>query len=159
VLEDAKLLKRFEAKFTKTDGCWNWNKGHAFTGNGYGMIYYKSGMRTAHRIAYQLYKGDIPNGSWVLHTCDNRSCVNPNHLYLGDRKQNVKDMLDRGRLADTSGENNGRSKLTLNEIDEIKYLHSKRFTCRGIANMYGVSHQLISRICRGEIWISKQKEK
>lgn len=153
MLRADKTLNRFENKFTKSGSCWVWNTDRAFTGNGYGMFYLDGGMRTAHRVSYQLYKGTIPEGLWVLHTCDNRACVNPEHLYLGDREQNVKDMLDRGRLADTSGENNGRSKLTVVDVDEIRYLYGKMFTCQELASLYGVSPQMISRIGRGEAWL------
>lgn len=81
-----------------------------FTGgigsHGYGVIWINGKNQNAHKASYILNKGAVPDGVWVLHTCDNKKCINPDHLYLGDRKQNTIDAMLRGRLA--TGDRNGR---------------------------------------------------
>lgn len=90
-----KLEKRFLEKVNKTDGCWLWT---ASTRSGYGAIKYNNKVEGAHRISYILYKGEINDGLFVCHTCDNPSCVNPDHLFLGSNSDNMKDAFDKGRL-------------------------------------------------------------
>jgi len=88
------LLKRIEKN---DNGCWN------YTGyknkDGYGQLRKERGGKLgyAHRISYAYFNGEIPAGLNVCHKCDNPSCVNPDHLYAGTQKQNIKDMFDRGR--------------------------------------------------------------
>jgi len=75
--------------------CWEWQ---GSTNNiGYGFIRDGRNMRTAHRVSYEEHVGVIPKGMCVCHTCDNTKCINPNHLWLGTRKQNTIDMLNKGR--------------------------------------------------------------
>ena len=75
--------------------CWEWQ---ASKNNlGYGLIRDEKRMRTAHRVSYEEHIGKIPIGMCVCHTCDNPSCINPKHLWLGTRKQNTQDMLNKGR--------------------------------------------------------------
>lgn len=80
-----------------------------FTGgigsHGYGVIWLNGKNQNAHKASYLLNVGDVPIGSWVLHKCDNKKCINPYHLYLGDRGQNTKDAVNRNRMA--SGVNHG----------------------------------------------------
>lgn len=92
-----KPLDRFLEKVKKTDTCWIFFS--IIRTNGYGLFWLNGKNWNAHRASYLLHKGEIPIGAWVLHTCDNRACVNPDHLYLGDIFQNAKDMVDRGRIA------------------------------------------------------------
>lgn len=75
--------------------CVEWQEN--LTSNGYGKCCVAAKTQSAHRISYQLFKGEIPKKMLVLHRCDNRKCINPEHLYLGDQKQNIKDMDERGR--------------------------------------------------------------
>lgn len=96
------MLERFESKFDKGDGCWVW-KAHK-NKNGYGqfgvMLEGRNGYmvnRYAHRVSWMLYRGEIPEGLCVCHSCDNPSCVNPDHLFLGTRKDNTQDMINKGR--------------------------------------------------------------
>jgi hypothetical protein len=75
--------------------CWEWQGGK--NNVGYGLIRDEHGMRTTHRVSYELYKGNIPKNLCVLHSCDNPKCVNPEHLRLGTRKDNTQDMISKGR--------------------------------------------------------------
>lgn len=89
---------RFSNKYeiNEVTDCWEWT---ASTNNiGYGMFRWETGiMRTAHRVSYELFKGMIPKGKIVCHTCDNPKCVNPDHLWIGTNKDNYEDMKRKGR--------------------------------------------------------------
>jgi hypothetical protein len=106
------LSIRWAEKVEKSDdGCWLWTAstvGHM----GYGHIWTGSTNETAHRVAWRLYYGSIPDGALVLHKCDVPACVNPEHLYLGDHSQNMRDKKERGREARLSGERNGRALIS-----------------------------------------------
>lgn len=89
---------RFSTKYliNEVTNCWEWTK--ATNNIGYGMFRFDSnGMRTAHRVSYELYNGPIPKGMIVCHTCDNPKCVNPDHLWLGTQLDNYLDMVSKGR--------------------------------------------------------------
>lgn len=92
------ILTRFEAKINKTESCWLWtaainsDNGYGrFDGRKYGLSSY------AHRVSWEIYRGPIPEGSQVLHRCDIRSCVNPEHLFLGSQQDNIDDMVNKER--------------------------------------------------------------
>lgn len=89
---------RFSNKYeiNETTDCWEWT---ACTNNiGYGMFRWETGkMRTAHRVSYEMFKGIIPKGKIVCHTCDNPRCVNPDHLWVGTHQDNFDDMISKGR--------------------------------------------------------------
>jgi hypothetical protein len=91
---------RFWAKVKKTDGCWQWTG--AATPDGYGFLARAiNGERhplRAHRFSWELHRGPVPEGLWVLHRCDNPRCVNPDHLFLGDRTANMRDCAAKGRI-------------------------------------------------------------
>jgi len=76
-------------------GCWEWQK--ALNPNGYGKAYFNGKLRQSHRISWILHRGKIPVGLFVLHHCDNPICVNPDHLFLGTQKDNMHDMIAKGR--------------------------------------------------------------
>ncbi len=96
--------------------------------------------------------GEIPHNMCVCHNCDNPSCVNPAHLFLGTQVDNIKDMVSKGRGGNHKGENNGRTKLTNDNVISIKYLLSKGIFQKYIALVYNVSQVTISRIKLGKNW-------
>ena len=77
-------------------GCWLWQGNR--NNQGYGFAYHDKKSRGAHRVSWMLNRGPIPEGQWVLHKCDNPPCVNPDHLFLGDRRDNMIDCLKKGRI-------------------------------------------------------------
>ena len=144
------LEQRFWEKVEYTETCWLWraskrNKGYGQFGlcrDGYWMI-------SAHRMSYMLCVGEIPKGLHVLHTCDNPSCVNPSHLFLGTNADNVADKVAKGRQARSRGENHPMARLT---IDEVKAIRQDRRVGHVIAKEYGVSGDHVNRIRRGARW-------
>jgi len=96
------------------DECWDWD-GAIFKQTGYGQFgSVKTGVHTAHKYSYQLFNGQVPEGLFVCHSCDNRLCFNPKHLWLGTAKQNSEDMVKKGRYNHVrnrqKGENHWRHK-------------------------------------------------
>lgn len=131
-------------------GCHNWIgcKGH----NGYGQIELDGKMVYAHRLIYELHTGTkISEGLDVCHHCDNRACVNFVHLFIGTRRDNIQDCVQKGRLnpGHVFGEKHGCSKLTDEQVIEIR---SRTESQRKIAEKYDVSQTTIGEIKRRERW-------
>lgn len=96
-----KLLKFVEKK----NGCWNWKGELHQNGYGYTTCHETFKRSHAHRVSYKVFKGDIPEGLYVCHHCDNPSCINPDHLWLGTAKENMQDAKKKGRLSHQKKEN------------------------------------------------------
>jgi len=133
-------------------GCWEWRG--AIGKRGYGNFSLGGGkFINSHRLSWRFAYGYLPKRNiFVCHRCDNRKCVNPNHLFLGTAKENTRDMISKGRLrkrGSMRGENGPNAKLTLEEVREIRAL---RGTHREIADRFGVSRSAISMIRSGLNW-------
>lgn len=137
----------------KENGCWEWTAYK--NANGYGCIGVDRKSCLSHRVAYAIFVGDIPNGVCVLHKCDNPGCVNPDHLFLGSRIDNIFDMIGKKRDRHLFGEQHGRSKLTGSDVVKIRKLLKSGFVSQEkIAKMFGITQCVISDINLGRIWRS-----
>ena len=126
------------------DECWGW-QGSLVTG-GYGRIAHKGVVSRVHRVSYEMHYGEIPDGMIVCHTCDNRGCVNPLHLFAGNHQDNTTDMLNKGRHTVPTGESHYNVKLTDADVIAIR---ANAGTNTAIAADYGVNQSTVSRIKAG----------
>ncbi len=146
--------ERFWSKVDKTDTCWNWTAGKN-TG-GYGHFWLKGKDAVASRVSWELLNGPIINNLCVLHKCDNKTCVNPDHLFLGTNKENTEDMFKKGRQPKNTGakgEAHYDAKLTKEQVLEIRDLYSKgNTTHRKLSKQFGVNPSQIGKIIRKIYW-------
>lgn len=147
--------KRFWTKANLTANiklCWNWTRSKSRTG--YGFFSFCDRMIVAHRISYYFYYGVDPKELKVCHSCDNPSCVNPNHLFLGTQADNVLDCAKKGRIVGPGiGELNRESKLKEQEVLEIRNLYSKGGEShRTLGRKFNVSRGLIRSIVKRWTW-------
>ncbi len=130
-------------------GCWIWQG--CDLGKGYGGFWYKGKKYRAYRLAYEFAKGPIPKGKLICHSCDNPPCVNPEHLWAGTNKENLGDMKRKGRQA--KGRDNGKVKLTIRQVKEIKAAEKKGKCNRALfARRFGVTENAIYSIAIGRTW-------
>jgi len=127
-------------------GCWNWR---GYIGrNGYGLLAMTRGRQyQTHRLAWEFYNGDIPKGMCVCHHCDNRCCVNPDHLFIGTRLDNIADATKKGRVS--QGERHCHAKLTKAQVIEI---YKTPDTIRSLAKKFNMSIAQIHDIKRKRAW-------
>jgi len=142
-------------------GCWNVISGQP-NGDGYVYVSYQNERETpgvrggmfekknkrmgAHRMSYIVFNGEIPKGKSIMHTCDNRSCVNPAHLIIGTRKDNTQDMVSKGRVNRWEERGGKRQKLT---DTQIEYIKNSTLSSYKLAEIYPVSSVQIRRIKNG----------
>lgn len=159
---------RFNSKIIKSESCWVWTG--AKDRKGYGKLSIgpaknpdgsrRNSMVSAHRISYEMFVAEIPEGKGfhgmcVLHKCDNPSCVNPAHLFIGTNKDNVADMDAKGRriTAPQRGSSHVNSLLTEEQVTYIyRMTTTGQINQRKLASMFGVSLSTISCIKTGLLW-------
>ena len=136
------------------DSCWPWLGGIKSTGRG--NFFANGKIIQAHRMMWILKYGEIPDGMLVCHTCDNGSCVNPNHLFLGTYSDNAKDMVAKHRhpWLLRRGENHYAAKFTDQDILDIRRLYTPRgkYSQFKLAAMYGVARTTIQQIIERRSW-------
>lgn len=166
------IIVSFERLISNTDksnnpnDCWNWMKSK--NGKGYGKTCSGGKLHYTHRLSWSLVNGEIPDGLFVLHKCDNPSCINPEHLFIGTQKENLEDMIKKGRNNHPTGDRHGsktkpekvargekifNSKLNDSLVLEIRKI--KKLTGASndaIANQYGVTPPTIRSIVNGITW-------
>lgn len=131
--------KRFMKKIMPVpeSGCWIWMQSVATTG--YGKAHHMGKHISAHRLSHVLFIGPIPDGAHVLHSCDVRCCVNPDHLRAGTHQENVNDAVERHRIGKLSR-------------DDVLNIRADGRTTRVIGSDYGISGAQVSEIKRGKAW-------
>jgi predicted XRE-type DNA-binding protein len=152
-----------KVKKEKDDECWEWIGGKNSSKYGILLLTNKRTSILAHRFSYELHKGKIPKGKGyhgmcVCHSCDNPSCVNPNHLWLGTNIENMRDKETKGRgrgfcHQDHHGENHPQVKLTWKIVEEIREMHKNGFLQKEIAKKFNISNSGISKIISNKRWI------
>ena len=163
------VKERFFEKVKKTNSCWIWTGAKSGPKNNYGQIFHGGKKIKAHRLSWQIHEGPIPEGMCVLHKCDNSSCVNPSHLFVGTKSDNMKDMVKKGRhwmilnpersslnnsgkapwRKKLRGELNHSAKLTGNQVIKIRKMFSSGLAQKEIAKKFGVHVSTIRRINNG----------
>lgn len=143
------LWERFWANVERLSPaeCWVWT---GLRVSGYGQIRAGNKQKGAHRISYEWAKGPIPPGMFVMHSCDNPACVNPNHLSVGTPGDNSRDAAAKGRMA--RGKRHGMARLTEEYVREIKASPRRRSSVTYFANKFGVGRDSIYSVYWGETW-------
>jgi len=151
----SETIERIENNIEKKEnGCWKWQG--AKSQSGYGMISVKGNARYTHRLMQEKYNKPLTKDRpFTCHKCDNPSCVNPDHLFAGSHQDNMEDASNKNRMPGytNTGEDHHQSKLTKNEVIEIRNKYATgNFTQEELANKYDIGRPEIGHIIRGEKW-------
>ena len=130
--------------------CWNWKS--TKDKNKYGTKKYKGKYYKTHRLFYEICNGKIPKDMCVCHRCDNPSCCNPDHLFLGTQLENIQDMINKNRQRSAIGEINKSSKLTEIEVIEIRNLYAQGISSRQLGKKFNINKSTILHIIHRRSW-------
>lgn len=158
------LHYRLYSRTTQQGECLVWTGRRTY--NGYGTICYSGRRLRCHRLSWTLAYGEIPDGLFVLHSCDNPPCIRPEHLFLGTAIDNVTDMMQKGRQARgdkhrsrthpetlSRGEANGRAKLKTKQAVAIKTAYAQgEATYNQLARLHGITYNCVWDIVHGKTW-------
>lgn len=147
----SKVDKRGPAVRAELGPCWLWTASRDT--HGYGNFTVQGKTRLAHKLSFELARRVPTRRRWVLHRCDVKTCVNPEHLYIGDGKANVRDARDRGRLKPPpSGVNHNRARLNPDKVREVKRMAAAGIPKAQIARTFGVWPRAVWMILEGKSW-------
>lgn len=146
-----RLKQLFEKNVIKQEGCWGWRK-RPTTFNYSSLSGGKNKTVLGHRISWMIHNGEIPNNLWVLHKCDNPICTNPDHLFLGNHKDNMVDCAQKGRRNVNYGVGHYRAKLNDDKVKEIKMLIKNGYSQSHLGNKFNVSPSTIQNIADEKTW-------
>jgi hypothetical protein len=131
-------------------GCREWT---SVKSKGYGKIFINGRSPIVHRLLWEItHNCKLPKEMKVCHKCDNRACINMDHLFLGTQSENMLDCVRKGRNQDVSGEKNGYAKLNWEKVYEIREKYKNGIPKQEIANQYGVTYMTITHITRNKTW-------
>lgn len=150
-------MNRFWNKVDKSGNCWLWTASK--TPQGYGHFNIDGFMHKAHRVSYRLTFGDVIGKLHVLHRCDNPSCVNPSHLFLGTNDDNIADRVRKNRSNGAAGVDNGNSKLTRVAVKQIRASLKNKESPSRLAKLYKVHRSTIHRIGTNCTWNFDEEDK
>ena len=136
-------------KLNAKTGCWEWTAGLGV--QGYGRFKQGGKTRLAHRVSYALHVAHIPEAALVLHKCDNRICVNPDHLFIGTQKDNQQDMRRKGRHV--HGERSPNAKLSDKDVLRMYDLHDSGVGTIRLAKMFNITKNLAWLVVTGRVWV------
>lgn len=151
------LLDKFNAGLPERlheDECWEWQL-KKLHNRGYGKFYHNGELKLAHRVSYEVHYAEPLGELHCLHKCDNPSCVNPAHLFAGTHKQNMEDKVAKGRSGGGGprGSRNGASKLTEEQVDEMRRLRQEGFKYSQLMEKFNItSTATIHNIIHNKIW-------
>jgi len=138
---------------SESSSCWEWQA--ARTRSGYGIFSVRGKLTYVHRFSYELHIGPIPVGYHVCHRCDNPSCCNPDHLFLGTDRENLSDMRDKGRGSDPpkfQGDTHPNAKLSPDDVRTIRARVELGDNTNDIAVDFGISRSNVYAVARRETW-------
>lgn len=160
-----KLKLMFDERVVKTKSCWEWKGTINHLRGGYGYMKYKGKMWRSNRLSYYLHNGKFDTTLSVCHKCDNPSCVNPDHLFLGTQRENLMDASRKNRMRTGKnhglnmnperkpwGERNGQSKLSVEDVVFIRKNFKNNYTAKELSNKFKVSEFNIYKIISRKLW-------
>ena len=148
----AEQIERFKGNFKRGKGCWEWQGSIVKDRGGYGRFHANGKSHRAHRISWQIHKGEWPGDLFVCHKCDNPKCVRPSHLFLGTTTDNMRDMLRKRRKPSQAGERHPSNKLTAKDVKAIRKAHKKGVSQADLHRQYNVSRATICVIIKRVRW-------
>lgn len=149
-LQSPSILERLDKYIDKSSDRWMWIG--CIRGK-YGQIWYKGKFISVHRLVYELFVGPISEGMFVCHKNDIPLDVTPSNLFLGTPRDNMRDMIEKGRKVIVRGDKSGASKLKSDEVREIRILYqTEKYSYRTLGRMFGVTKATIQKIITNQTW-------
>lgn len=158
IMHGEEVKRRFYDKFVidLDTGCWNWT--HCKRPVGYGCMKVCGKLVSSHRLSFEIHHGEIPSGMFVMHSCDNRLCVNPDHLSIGTHADNMRDAARKGRIPMCNRPIHN-AKFTQSDVCRMIDLRNSGMSYNKIAIEFGSSHSVVSKWINGISYKFKPSDK